>query len=160
MPYRDDRESLEARLAVLEEERAALDERIGEIRRLLFLRRSAARQRLVTRWCGRLSLGLGLLLVAAVMGALTLPVYHCPSRADVARGDAQAIRAAVTMYRIERPSAACPTPDRLVDEGYLEERVVTADPWGRPYLVRCTEEDVEVRSAGPDGEHGTDDDVR
>ncbi len=32
------------------------------------------------------------------------------------------------------------------------------DPWGGSWHGRCCEERCEVRSAGPDGEHGTSDD--
>ncbi len=33
------------------------------------------------------------------------------------------------------------------------------DPWKRAYSIRVDGEDVLVRSAGPDGEFGTDDDI-
>lgn len=34
-----------------------------------------------------------------------------------------------------------------------------ADPWGSAWSIRCHGDLAVVRSAGPDGEHGTDDDV-
>ena len=33
------------------------------------------------------------------------------------------------------------------------------DPWGHPYLYRCTNDAIRVWSAGPDGNDGTSDDV-
>jgi hypothetical protein len=36
----------------------------------------------------------------------------------------------------------------------------TADPWGNPMRMTCADHAIEVRSAGPDGDFYTDDDIQ
>ncbi len=41
----------------------------------------------------------------------------------------------------------------------LYKEAIPADPWGRPYEYKLNGADYELRSLGPDGQSGTDDDV-
>lgn len=41
----------------------------------------------------------------------------------------------------------------------LYKESIPADPWGRPYEYKLNGADYELRSLGPDGQSGTDDDV-
>ena len=62
------------------------------------------------------------------------------------------------MYEVEK--GKCPKDlAELKAGGYIKK--LMKDPWGKPYEVKCPGEHgrVDVRSAGPDGEFGTDDDV-
>ncbi|CAN5602183.1 hypothetical protein BH09MYX1_BH09MYX1_30930 [soil metagenome] len=50
----------------------------------------------------------------------------------------------------------CPTPAKLVSDKRLTESVV--DPWGHDFVIACDDE-IRVRSLGPDGKAKTPDDV-
>lgn len=60
---------------------------------------------------------------------------------------------------IDEPS--CPTIEQLVAKGYV--RSVPRDPWGTPLTLVCPSKDgkdpVDVTSAGPDKQAGTEDDI-
>ena len=68
------------------------------------------------------------------------------------------VRQAVTTYQIERNR--CPTTsDDLIAGGYIDERRFL-DPWRTRIAFSCSEEEANVRSAGPDRVFGTPDDIR
>ena len=45
-----------------------------------------------------------------------------------------------------------PVPKRYADGGYLKK--VPDDPWGNPYVYRCSGSKITITSYGPDGEEG------
>lgn len=79
------------------------------------------------------------------------------ANAKLAKVVAIAIRvgAAIWMANDER----CPTTDDLIKIKFVNEKVQTNDPWGQPYKIVCNEKEPVVSSAGPDGKHGTADDI-
>ncbi|MBL8915093.1 MAG: type II secretion system protein GspG [Archangium sp.] len=85
--------------------------------------------------------------------------YMDRSKVSVARMEIDSIAHAVEMYRIE--NAQCPPTLAAIDSKYVSN--VNADPWGQPYVYRCPgaeEGEVDIISIGPDGELGTEDDLR
>ena len=90
----------------------------------------------------------------------------------VSSGSAQAMqrRAATASYALQgyavgwrraHPDGGCPAIENIVADNQLPANAqeVTRDPWRRRFEIQCAEDDVRVRSAGPDGIAGTDDDI-
>jgi len=61
-------------------------------------------------------------------------------------------------YLLQHPSAGCPSMQVLDDERLLSRGSSRTDPWGGEFALSC-DGDVNVLSAGPDGQTGTDDDI-
>ncbi|WP_257292391.1 type II secretion system major pseudopilin GspG [Endozoicomonas sp. ONNA1] len=59
---------------------------------------------------------------------------------------------------VEQPSGS-PQPRNYRDNGYI--RRLPQDPWGNDYLMQSPGEfgDIDIFSAGPDGQAGSDDDI-
>ena len=74
------------------------------------------------------------------------------------RVDAQSLRSAATLYKADNPRE-CPTVEDLVSERYLDGTRRTADAWDTPFQIVCEDGDILVRSAGPDLEFETEDDI-
>ncbi len=68
------------------------------------------------------------------------------------------LRSSVRLYKNDHPGQ-CPTTEQLQAEGFLDRSRATTDGWGRPFHVECNGDDVVVRSDGPDGRAGTEDDI-
>jgi general secretion pathway protein G len=82
------------------------------------------------------------------------------ARIDTAKSNVSAIRTAVQLYLAENANK-CPSMDELLNERYLDKGKSTRDPWDREFTITCQPgEDPDVFSAGPDGQEGTEDDVR
>ena len=84
----------------------------------------------------------------------------CVPSVDRAETYARAIRNAANRWRAYHGEHACPTTQQLVEDKEIDSRSRLTDPWDTPYLITCSEEDVQVSSAGPDRKVGTDDDIR
>lgn len=55
---------------------------------------------------------------------------------------------------------ACPkSAEHLQHQGYLDSSKSPHDRWGRAFRVECDGYEISVTSPGPDGKHGTADDV-
>lgn len=77
-----------------------------------------------------------------------------------AKSDIGAIRTAVQLFLAEN-SSKCPSVEDLQTERYLDKGKRTTDPWDRDFIINCPSgDDPEVLSVGPDGQEGTEDDVR
>jgi hypothetical protein len=77
-----------------------------------------------------------------------------------AESQARTIRAAIQNWQSAKATFRCPTFTQLVDEKLLDTGTANTDPWGRPYRLTCTDEEVFVGSVGQDGKEGTDDDIQ
>ncbi len=97
-------------------------------------------------------------LIATAVGVAVLPSLK-KSQVKNTRTDAQAVRAAVTMYLAENPGEDCPTVDDLLEGGYLDKGRRTTDAWDNDFQIECEGDNVVVISAGPDGQFGTEDDI-
>jgi len=86
------------------------------------------------------------------------PYCCCGSERDTARFQAALLRQVA--YRERFAPASCPSPQRLVDIGQRDRTRSAFDPWGRPFLLDCSDDEIVVTSLGPDGKRGTEDDVR
>ena len=61
---------------------------------------------------------------------------------------------------VNKPSVG-KAPNNYPDGGYLGKKEVPKDPWGNPYRYDCEDyQNSTITSDGPDGEQGTEDDVK
>jgi general secretion pathway protein G len=52
-------------------------------------------------------------------------------------------------------------PDNYPSGGYLGKKELAKDPFGNPYRYECEDyQNYSISSDGPDGQSGTDDDIR
>lgn len=95
-------------------------------------------------------------LVATMVGVAILPMIE-KARVKTTKSDAQSIAAAATMYMAD--NGGCPTVEQLVAEKILDKNKNTKDPWGHEYLIECDQDGPVAKSAGPDGQMGSEDDI-
>ncbi len=121
-----------------------------------------------------------LMAMLIIIGLLaTLVVTKVASKIDQARitttkANLKALAAAVNQFRMD--TARFPTEDEgllaLIEQpsdveiwepgGYLETTEITKDGWGHDFIYELYPESGKqfaIRSMGPDGEEGTDDDL-
>lgn len=61
---------------------------------------------------------------------------------------------------IHKPSVG-KVPDSYPDGGFLSKKTLENDPWSHPYRYECEDyQNYTLSSDGPDGEPGTDDDIK
>lgn len=97
-----------------------------------------------------------------LVGAATWLLWSRPGqdpRALTARSSAALAAAVATWHEDAGRDGGCPTPSQLVHEGYLDRDTSLDDEWGGRFRVSCTNGQLAVLSAGPDGREGTGDDV-
>ena len=116
------------------------------------------RQRGVTRLEAVIvAIGIGLIGGGA---ALFVGSTDAGAETRAAATDAARIREAASNWQTENEGIGCPSISQLRVDNALDAHVRTADPWGERFRVFCSDGEVTVRSAGRDGQLGTDDDVR
>lgn len=104
------------------------------------------------------------LIVVAIMAMLAGGVAFAilprmqEARMKTARQGALEIRKMVELWQTENDTS-CPSVSQLKKDKYLDQAAASADPWGTTFEIRCTEGTVYVRSAGPDKQEGTNDDI-
>ena len=100
-------------------------------------------------------------LIALISGgvALGLYKYSIEGKVKATRTQAGVVRTVVKSHRIDSP-VDCPSFETLCEDGLLDEASPRRDPWGNPWLISCDGAKVSVRTNGPDGQPGTEDDIR
>lgn len=105
-----------------------------------------------------------IMIVVVIMGliasAVGIGVFNQAKRAreQTAQQEVRAIEHAVQLWQQDHPTG-CPTVAQLQADRVLDNHTRSKDPWDNDYLVSCENNDVTVRSKGPDGQEGTDDDI-
>lgn len=98
-------------------------------------------------------------MIATGVAVAVMPQLE-KSRVKTAKSDVAAIRTAVQLYLAETPGK-CPSMEDLKNDRYLDKGKRTTDPWDKDFVINCVEgDDPDVFSLGPDGQEGTEDDVR
>jgi len=111
-----------------------------------------------------------LVIIAAIAGIAVYNIGGIQNAAYVktAKTQISGFKAALEQYRLfvgSYPSALealHEQPSDLADSSkYVQvlKNAIPADPWGRPYEYKLNGSNFELRSLGPDGQSGTDDDV-
>lgn len=109
---------------------------------------------------------LEILVVVAIMALIAAAVgvgsfrYWREAQIKTATFGARTIRGAVKSWWVMGDKQGCPTVNELIEDRALDEDSPRKDPWGKPWRIECSGEQVSVGSDGPDGERGTPDDIR
>ncbi len=133
------------------------------------MRRSARRSQ-KRRGFTLLEVMLVLVIIAAIAG---IAVYNIGGIKDTANkmtasNQIKGFKQALETYKLLIGSypgsleALYQAPSDLPDPSkytQLYKEPIPADPWGRPYEYKLNGADYELRSLGPDGQSGNDDDV-
>jgi general secretion pathway protein G len=96
-------------------------------------------------------------LVATGVGMAVLPQLE---RAKIRSTESavNTVRNAVQLY-IATNNTECATMQELIDDKQIDKSTATQDPWKHDFVIECDGTDITVRSAGPDGELETADDI-
>jgi general secretion pathway protein G len=95
-------------------------------------------------------------LIAAGAGFAIVPQLT-KAKIKSTQQDGKAIAAAAEMYMAEEKG--CPNVDKLVEMKILNKKNHTKDAWDNDFAIECDDDGPVVRSAGPDGQMGNDDDI-
>lgn len=129
--------------------------------RQLSLRNSAARSLSRQRGMTLIEIMVVVAIISLVLGGVGLMAFNSFKQAqtDTAKKDVVQIQQAVELYMTQKRGKCPKTLQDLKASGVAAK--VTKDPWGNDYEIKCPGEktSVDVISAGPDGEIGTEDDV-
>lgn len=178
MPYRDSLETLRERRNAVRDEYAELGFVLGQLDAAIFAaakkRRHAlaangtvtagecanavSADRRAVRCLAVVASALGLYGMGTLLVAMCLPTFTCHGPIKGARRDASAITFATYVWRTEH-DGQCPTVSDLLVDGQLDRHKHVRDPWHMPYDVECSGDSVTVRSAGPDGDFRSEDDI-
>ncbi len=105
-----------------------------------------------------------IMIVVVIMGliasAVGIGVFNQAKKAkeQTAQQETRAIEHAVQLWQQDHPSG-CPTVAQLQTDRVLDSHSRSKDPWDNDYIISCDNGDVTVRSKGPDGQEGNDDDI-
>lgn len=111
-----------------------------------------------------------LVIIAAIAGIAVVNIGGFQNRAyeRVAKTEISNLKSALESYRLEvgsypqQLSALHEQPSDLADPTkwlQLRKEPIKPDPWGHEYEYTLSGTDFEIRSAGPDGKSGTEDDI-
>lgn len=102
------------------------------------------------------------LIVSLVAGGAAMFAMPQLKKAQIKSAEtwARTIRAAVQNWQSTSNETSCPTVSQLVQEKHLDSGASTQDPWGQPFTLTCTEDEIFVLSNGPDKKKGTKDDIQ
>jgi hypothetical protein len=100
-------------------------------------------------------------LAALSVGTVTLVWGRSSAQAreDKALSSARELLTAATDWKSAHAKLGCPTVTQLLLDRKLTRDSPSADPWGGRFRIICTGNEVQVRSAGEDGEFQTRDDI-
>jgi general secretion pathway protein G len=155
------RKSSRAPMAAGPKEKRAMAIATAEVKELVRLDRGV---RALSRAAMRGVTLVEVLIVVAIMSliATTVVVAVIPkfrgAQVDTALNSAREIRGAVTRWRA-RGGDQCPTVQQLRSDKEIDTASNINDPWGSPFKIICTEDEVVVTSPGPDKKEGTPDDL-
>ncbi|MDH5673457.1 MAG: type II secretion system GspH family protein [Myxococcales bacterium] len=95
-------------------------------------------------------------LVATAAGFAIIPQLN-KAKIKQTSTDAKAVASAAELYLAEHDD--CPTVQDLVSEKILDKKKNVQDAWKNDFTIECDEDGATVRSAGPDEQMGTEDDI-
>ena len=107
-----------------------------------------------------------IMIVVVIIGMITAAVgvgvirVKRDSDLNLARTGLRNLANVAETYQVMHGSSSeCPTLAQLGDSKLLRAGSSLDDPWGMPYELSCESGEVNVRSAGPDHERGSPDDL-
>ena len=96
-------------------------------------------------------------LVATAAGFAIVPQIN-KARVKQTSADAKAVASAAELFLTENDD--CPDVEKLKTEKILDKNKNTKDAWGNDFTIECNEDGATVKSAGPDEQMGTEDDIQ
>jgi general secretion pathway protein G len=96
-------------------------------------------------------------LVATAAGFAIIPQLN-KAKIKQTSADAKAIASGAELYMAEHDK--CPSVEDLVSDKILAKDKNTKDAWDNDFTVECDEDGATVRSAGPDEQMGSEDDIQ
>ncbi len=98
-------------------------------------------------------------IISLIMGGVGLVAFQRfqAAQLDTARNNALQQQQLVEQYMIQK-RGKCPKSWQDLVKANIATKVLK-DPWGNEFILKCEGGKVEVSSAGPDGEPGTEDDI-
>jgi general secretion pathway protein G len=97
-------------------------------------------------------------MIATGVTVFALPKFK-EAQVSSAKTNAQVLRRAVQDWQRVNMESGCPTISQLIEGKHLDSASNTDDPWGMPWAMVCTDDDIFVQSMGPDKKQGTPDDI-
>jgi len=100
------------------------------------------------------------IIMTLIASAVGVAVFQQKKKADVkdTKMGAAAVSSACTLW-ISEHAGQCPSVQQLMDDGDLDAHKRTKDAWDHDFTIECNDDGVTVKSAGPDGQMGTEDDI-
>jgi general secretion pathway protein G len=95
-------------------------------------------------------------LVATAAGFAIIPQLN-KAKVKQTSTDAKAVASAAELYMAEHDD--CPNVDQLVEDKILAKDKNVKDAWGNDFSIDCDADGATVRSAGPDEQMGSEDDI-
>lgn len=104
------------------------------------------------------------LAAGLIAGLLGLGLFWFGSRAEdhaekSAKASASRVLAAASSWKRTHAVRGCPSLSQLVLDQHLNREEATDDPWGGRFRISCSEDRIEVQSAGGDRLFRTSDDI-
>jgi general secretion pathway protein G len=99
-------------------------------------------------------------IMAMIAGGVSFAILPrmAEARVKTAKQGATEIRKAVQLWQVEN-GGECPSVSQLKKDGVLDKAGTSDDPWGKPFVVKCSDGEVYVGSNGPDTKKGSEDDI-
>lgn len=104
-----------------------------------------------------------IMIVVVIMGmiasAVGIAVFNQlkEARVKTAEQETRTVENAVQLWQTDH--SGCPTMAQLKSDGKINRSARDRDPWDNEYIITCDSGEVTVRSKGPDGVDGNEDDV-
>ena len=100
------------------------------------------------------------MIVVLIAGSVALAVIPQGMKAKITMSavNANNIRHAAETWRFQHGGDTCPTVEVLKEDKLLD-RAKSLDAWNAPFKIVCEADDLYVRSNGPDGKEGSEDDI-
>jgi general secretion pathway protein G len=98
-------------------------------------------------------------ILGMIASAVALAVFpqHLKAQIRMTRIAASTMRTAAAAWRMENGAGACPTPERLRDDQFIDRGSKLTDAWDTPFKIACRETETVVISLGPDRKESEDD---
>lgn len=102
-----------------------------------------------------------LAIISLILGGVGVMAFNRfkDAQADEAKNQVTQIHQLVEQYMLSKRK--CPKNLQEIKAAGIASKV-SKDPWGNDYEIHCEQgsaESIEVKSAGPDGQTGTEDDL-
>jgi general secretion pathway protein G len=97
-------------------------------------------------------------LIATGVGIAVIPQLQ-KAKINDTEAAVESVRTAVQLY-IATNNAECATMAQLVEDKVIDKNKAQTDAWDHEFRIECDGTEINVTSAGPDGQFDTEDDIK